>query len=70
MDFSGYNVRELKDAVSLDPYAVRDEAYLRSGKLAKQIQAAKSKLSRLQADYEECGKAILAVSQHNASVAA
>jgi hypothetical protein len=63
MDMSEYKTSELKTAVDLDVYAVRDEAYRRSDKIRKQLERAKAKVAQLQAEHDECGYALLAVSR-------
>ena len=63
LDMSGYKTSELKTAVDLDVYAVRDEAYKRSDKIRKQLERAKSKVAALQGEMDECGYALIAVSR-------
>jgi uncharacterized small protein (DUF1192 family) len=63
MDMSKYDTHNLKSAVDLDAYAVRDEAYRRSALLCKKIARLNAQLITLNAENEECGRAIHAAYQ-------
>jgi predicted dinucleotide-utilizing enzyme len=62
LDLSKY-ATELKLAVDLDHYAVRDEAYRRSERLVKRLATAEKRVSDLRQELRECGLAIDAASK-------
>lgn len=63
IDFKGYKTSELAAMVDMDAYGVRDEAYRRSDKIRKQLERAKANVARLQAEHDQCGYALIAVSR-------
>jgi predicted dinucleotide-utilizing enzyme len=63
LDLSKYATAELKLAVDLDHYAVRDEAYRRSERLVKRLATAEKRVSDLHQELKECGLAIDAASK-------
>ena len=63
LDLSKYATAELKLAVDLDHYAVRDEAYRRSERLVKRLATAEKRVSDLRQELRECGLAIDAASK-------
>jgi predicted dinucleotide-utilizing enzyme len=63
LDLSKYATAELKLAVDLDHYAVRDEAYRRSERLVKRLVTAEKRVSDLRHQLRECGLAIDAASK-------
>ena len=62
LDLSKY-ATELKLAVDLDHYAVRDEAYRRSERLVRRLATAEKRVSDLHQELKECGLAIDAASK-------
>ena len=69
INFTGYKTSELAQMVDMDVYGVRDEAYRRSDKIRKQLERAKAQVAKLQAEHDQCGYALIAVSRHLAKEA-
>jgi hypothetical protein len=63
LDLSKYATAELKLVVDLDHYAVRDEAYRRSGRIVKRLATAEKRIANLQQELKDCGLAIDAASK-------
>jgi hypothetical protein len=63
LDLSKYATAELKLVVDLDHYAVRDEAYRRSGRIVKRLATAEKRVADLQQELKDCGLAIDAASK-------
>ncbi len=50
LDMTGYSNANLRDAIDLCPWSVRDEAGKRQNAMAKKILGAKKKLAKMEAE--------------------